>query len=198
MATKKELPFENLYHKRLVAEAAAQACYICYKATSVVLVTPDKKDFFYACAGHLLDRKFATPVTEQSLSTAEEREKRQKAELEKEIEKLKKEYEEKQLRKKEKQKEKEKEKDKEKDSDKDKKDEDEAISSKKKEIDEKEKELAEKKPAEVEEESRIFVLQKEFYNMRLNKIWRQEMARKNLERLKTPGLFPEVPKGGPV
>ena len=29
---------KNLYHRRLVAETSAKACWICYKPTSTVLI----------------------------------------------------------------------------------------------------------------------------------------------------------------
>jgi hypothetical protein len=35
--------FPNEYIHRKVAEASAKACDICYKSTSSVLITPDKK-----------------------------------------------------------------------------------------------------------------------------------------------------------
>lgn len=33
----------NVWHLRKVAETSSKACYICYKPTTSVLVTPDKK-----------------------------------------------------------------------------------------------------------------------------------------------------------
>lgn len=36
-------PFANLYTLRKVAEAAAKACDVCYKPSTSVLITPDKK-----------------------------------------------------------------------------------------------------------------------------------------------------------
>jgi len=67
-----------------------------------------RQDFFYICVGHLKDRKFCQPDTDEAATAAAKR----KADLEREIEAVKKEYEEKQKRKKEKRTEKEKAKDK--------------------------------------------------------------------------------------
>ena len=92
---------KNLYHKRLVAPTSSKPCFICHKPSSTVLITPDARDFFYACAGHLKDNKFATPqdgVSAQDAKKAEE-DKKRKEELDKEIEKVKKEWEEKQKKK---------------------------------------------------------------------------------------------------
>lgn len=36
-------PFPNLYTHRKVAEASAKSCDICYKQTTSVLITTDKK-----------------------------------------------------------------------------------------------------------------------------------------------------------
>ncbi|KAE8390635.1 VPS4-associated protein 1 [Aspergillus alliaceus] len=96
------LSFQNIYHLRRVADTAAKSCYVCYKPSSSVLITPDNKDFFYVCPIHLKDRHFCTPIVD-----TEEQEKKKKEEaLAQEIEKVKKEYEEKQKRKKGKAKEK--------------------------------------------------------------------------------------------
>lgn len=90
-------PFPNLYTHRQVAATAAKACDICYKASTSVLITPDKKDFFYICPIHLKDTHFCTPKIDEEAVKA----KREK-ELAEETEKLKTEYEEKQRKKKEK------------------------------------------------------------------------------------------------
>ena len=90
--------FPNLYTHRKVAETSSKACDICYKPSTSVLITPDKKDFFYVCPIHLKDRYFCTPkIDEDALKAKRERE------LAEETERLKKEYEEKQKKKKEKQ-----------------------------------------------------------------------------------------------
>ena len=33
----------NVWHLRTVAESASKACYVCYKPTTRVLITPDNK-----------------------------------------------------------------------------------------------------------------------------------------------------------
>lgn len=132
------IPFPNIYDLRKVAEASAKGCDTCYKPTTSVLITPDKKvrthianrtilgdiscltqfkDFFYICDSHLKDKYFCSPKIDEAEVTAK-REKKLAAEKEK----LKKEYEEKQKKKKEKEEKKkaEKEDDKSKDKDKDK------------------------------------------------------------------------------
>lgn len=108
----------NKWYLRRVAEASAKPCDICYKPTTSVLITPDNKDYFYVCPGHLKDRGFCTPVVDE----AEAATKRKKEEMDREIELIKKEYEEKMKRKKEKDK-KEKDRDKDKDKEKEKADE---------------------------------------------------------------------------
>merc|ERR1712000_471135 len=90
-------PFPNLYTHRKVAEASAKACDICYKPSTSVLITPDKKDFFYVCVGHLKDRYFCTPKIDE-----EARKKKREQAMAEETERVKKEYEEKQRKKKEK------------------------------------------------------------------------------------------------
>jgi hypothetical protein len=67
------------------------------------------QDFFYICAGHLVDRSFCQPDADEAAAVEA---KKKKDELDAEIEKVKKEYEEKQRLKREKRKGKEKEKDK--------------------------------------------------------------------------------------
>ncbi|KAG5979367.1 hypothetical protein E4U55_005245 [Claviceps digitariae] len=90
-------PFPNLYTHRKVAETAAKACDVCYKPSSSVLITADKKDFFYVCPTHLKDTYFCTPKIDEAAIKA----KREKA-LAEETEKLKKEYQERLRKKKEK------------------------------------------------------------------------------------------------
>ena len=94
---------QNLYHRRLVAETSGKACWICYKPSSTVLITPESDDWFHICPGHLTDRKFAIPKDEEDLAK-----KKREADLEKEIEAIKKEYEEKQRKKADKRKDKDK------------------------------------------------------------------------------------------
>ncbi|KAG5927071.1 hypothetical protein E4U42_002658 [Claviceps africana] len=119
-------PFPNLYTHRKVAETAARACDICYKPSSSVLITADKKvrrerlighqghrgradgrrttpvnhyaqDFFYVCPTHLKDGYFCTPKIDEAAVKA----KREKAVAE-EMEKVKAEYQDRQRKKEEK------------------------------------------------------------------------------------------------
>lgn len=80
----------NLWHRRLVKDTDAKACWICYKPTPTVLSTPDNSDWFYICPGHLTDPKFAFPKDAEDLAK-----KAKDAEIEKEIEAVKKEFQEK-------------------------------------------------------------------------------------------------------
>ncbi|RMZ81438.1 hypothetical protein DV738_g2156, partial [Chaetothyriales sp. CBS 135597] len=84
-------PLPNIWHLRAVAEASSKACYVCYKPTTAVLITPDNKDFFYICKSHLKDKGFASPLVDEKA----EAEKRKKEAMDREIEQIKKEYEEK-------------------------------------------------------------------------------------------------------
>ncbi|KAL6898563.1 DUF1742 domain-containing protein [Trichoderma evansii] len=186
-------PFANLYTHRKVAEAAAKACDVCYKPSTSVLITPDKKDFFYICPVHLKDRNFCSPKIDEDAVKA----KREK-ELAEETEKLKKEYEEKQRKKKEKEKEKEKEKDKEKDKkEKDKaKDKDKDKEKKEDKGEDEEKSTGEETPKE-EEEPRVFELKTVFYQQRLQRKRQAENAKRDRERASQPNYFPSVPTGAP-
>ncbi|KAI0968032.1 DUF1742-domain-containing protein [Xylaria arbuscula] len=186
----------NIWHHRKVANTSAKGCEICYKPSTSVLITPDKQDFFYVCLAHLKDRGFCSPIIDQDAIAA-----KKKREMDEEVERLKKEYEEKQRKKKEKEAEKEKEKDKDKDKETDKKDSKEKDDEKadKKEdsnTDGKDK-PQDKSPAEVEEEPRVFALQRTFYQRRLDRKRQAEMAKRNRERLNNPNFFPSVPKDLP-
>lgn len=185
---------QNLYHRRLVAESSAKACWICYKPSSTVLITPGSDDWFHICAGHLTDRKFAIPKDEEDLAK-----KKREEDLEKEIEAIKKEYEEKLRKKAEKRKAKDKDKDAEKDKKDKKKDEQNEDEKDEKEQEEKLKELEKKKdPAKATVEGpRVFELQKNFFQMRLQKKRDAEIAKRNRDRLRAPGAFPSVPTGNP-
>ncbi|KAI6843025.1 hypothetical protein KC340_g1259 [Hortaea werneckii] len=176
---------KNLYHRRLVAEAAAKSCWICYKPSSTVLITPDQDDYFYICPGHLKDGKFAIAKDAEDLA-----EKKRKEDLDKEIESVKKEYEEKMKKKIEKKQKESGEKEKKESSNADKEAE-EAEREKEKKL----KELEGKKEPEKPKVDgpRIFELQKNFWQMRLQKKRDAEVARRNRERLRQPGLFPSVP-----
>ncbi|KAG5303902.1 hypothetical protein I7I50_10806 [Histoplasma capsulatum G186AR] len=178
----------NIWHHRKVAETAARSCDICYKPSSSVLVTPDKRDFFYVCPIHLKDRGFCSPIIDEEEIAAKKR----KEEMDKEIEKVKQEYEEKMKRKKQKSKDV-------KDGD-DKRD-------KKKDAGEGEDEKAEKEKddkiksiqdsaAETRTDGgpRIFSLHKNFYQMRIDRMRNMEIAKRNRERLKNPNFFPSTPK----
>jgi hypothetical protein len=186
---------QNLYHRRLVAESSGKACWICYKPSSTVLITPESDDWFHVCPGHLTDRKFAIAKDEEDLAK-----KKREEDLEKEIEAVKKDYEEKLRKKAEKRKAKDKDKEKDKDAEKDKrKDEQKEDEKDEKEKEEKLKELEEKKdPAKATVDGpRIFELQKNFYQMRLQKKRDAEIAKRNRDRLRAPGAFPSVPTGNP-
>ncbi|EEU49005.1 uncharacterized protein NECHADRAFT_75739 [Fusarium vanettenii 77-13-4] len=171
-------PFPNLYTHRKVADTAAKACDICYKSSTSVLITPDKKD-----------RYFCTPKVDEEAEKA----KREK-ELEEEKEKVKKEYEEKQRKKKEKEEKEKKDKDKKKSKDEDKdkdKDKDE------KEKDDETKDKEEDKPTPEPEEPRVFELKSSFYQQRLMKKRQAEAAKVQRERMSKPGYFPSVPTDAP-
>ncbi|WPG98281.1 Hypothetical protein R9X50_00106900 [Acrodontium crateriforme] len=182
MATK------NLYHRRLVAESGAKACWICYKPSSTVLITPDQDDWFHICPGHLSDHKFAIAKDAEDVA-----EKKRQEELDKEIEAVKKEYEEKMRQKLAKRKQsksdKTDKKDEKKESTQDEKDE--------KEQEDKIKDLEKKKetPKATIDGPRIFELQKNFFQMRLQKKRDAEAAKKNMQRLRSAGGFPNVPSG---
>ncbi|UKZ78562.1 hypothetical protein TrVFT333_006308 [Trichoderma virens FT-333] len=186
-------PFPNLYTHRKVAESAAKACDICYKPSSSVLITPDKKDFFYVCPVHLKDRNFATPKIDEDAIKA----KREK-ELAEEKDKLMKEYQEKQRKKKEKEKEKDKDKDKkdgDKDGDKDKdKDKD---KEKKESKDEPEANKDGTETPKEEDEPRVFELKSAFYQQRLQRKRQAEAAKRDRERASQPNYFPSVPTEPP-
>ncbi|PYH36472.1 AAA-ATPase Vps4-associated 1 family protein [Aspergillus neoniger CBS 115656] len=111
------MSLQNIWHLRRVADTAAKACYICYKPSSSVLITPDNRDFFYVCPSHLQDRHFCSPIVDTEAAAAKAKEEA----MAREIERVKKDYEEKQQRKKNKDAEKEKDK-KEDDKDKEKDD----------------------------------------------------------------------------
>lgn len=188
----------NLYHHRRVAADTAKPCWICYKPTPNVLTTPDNKDFFYICAGHLVDRGFCQPDAEEAAAAAA---RKKKEELDREIEAVKKEYEEKQRLKREKQKgkAKEDEKDKERETGKSetKKDEDEDKEDEKAKNDKINQLSKAKEETPADQGPRIFILNKNFYQMRLDRIRNAEIAKRNRERLRNPNLFPSVPSGDP-
>lgn len=178
------LPFPNIYHLRRVAETSSRACTVCYKPTSAVLVSEDgKADFFYICDAHLSDPSFATPQLDPKIEEAKHRQEAMDAE----IADLKKKWEEYQKKKAKESK------DKKKDEDKDvKKTEREesplkdlnSLESKKEE----DQKLISTKP-------RVFVLNRDIYNMRLGH-WRSAQRSKQAQKmLQNPTLFPKVPTG---
>lgn len=182
----------NVWHHRKVAENSAKACWICYKPSASVLITPDNKDFFYICVGHLSDRGFCQPDADEVAAAAA---RKKKEELDREIELVKKEYEEKQKTKREKRKAKEKEKEKDKDAKKADEDEDRDDEKVK---DDKIKELSKSKDqAQADLGPRIFTLNKTFYQQRVDRIRNAEIAKRNRERLSNPANFPSPPSGIP-
>ncbi|KAI0163319.1 VPS4-associated protein 1 [Pestalotiopsis sp. NC0098] len=176
------MSFPNVWHHRKVAESAAKGCDICYKPSTSVLVTPEKQDFFYVCPVHLKDTRFATPFFDEVATAA-----RRKKELDEELERVKKEYEEKQKKKEEK-------------ANSDDKDKDAKADEKKDEKKDESKAKEEEKPeasTPKPEEPRVFSLAKSFYQGRLTKKHQAEVAKRNRERMATPGFFPSVPKDAP-
>ncbi|KAF2799036.1 DUF1742-domain-containing protein [Melanomma pulvis-pyrius CBS 109.77] len=185
------MSLQNVWHHRRVADGSAKACWICFKPSTSVMITPDNKDFFYICIGHLSDRGFCIPDPEEAAAAAA---RKKKEELDAEIEKVKKDYEEKQRLKREKRKG---EKGKDKDKDAKKKEEDQDKEDEKANSD-KLKELSKSKDeSQIDLGPRIYTLKKNFYQMRLDKIRNAEIAKRNRERLKNPTLFPSVPSGNP-
>ncbi|KAL2002368.1 hypothetical protein VTN02DRAFT_75 [Thermoascus thermophilus] len=185
----------NVWHLRRVADTAAKACYVCYKPSSSVLITPDNRDFFYICPIHLKDRGFCSPI----VNSEQEAAKKKEDAMAREIEKVKQEYEEKQRKKKEKEeKDKEKEngddKDKDKDKDTTKKGNGDDEKEKNDKIDNIKKAAAESKP---DDSPRVFALHKTFYQTRIDRLHNIEIAKRNRERLRDPSFFPSAPTGNP-
>lgn len=178
------LPFPNIFHLRRVADTSSRACTVCFKPTSAVLVSEDgKADFFYICDAHLTDPSFATPQLDPKV---EEAKRRQEA-MDVEIADLKKKWDEYQKKKAKKSKDK---KDEDKDTKKAEKEEDSPLTDlnsleSKKEEDQK---LISTKP-------RVFVLNRDIYNMRLGH-WRSAQRSKQTQKmLQNPMIFPKVPTG---
>ncbi|KAK5064932.1 hypothetical protein LTR84_000766 [Exophiala bonariae] len=161
-----------------------------------VLITPNNKagrpqqDFFYVCVSHLSDRGFASPVVDAEAEAA----KKKKQLMDQEIQKVKDEYEEKQRKKKSKKSSKDDDKDKGK-----KKDEDDE-SKAERERDDKIKAIqaGTGETDKTEDLPRIYNLHRNFYQMRLDKLRNQEIAKRNQQRLNSPGFFPATPKGDVV
>ncbi|KAL9125306.1 MAG: hypothetical protein Q9217_005475 [Psora testacea] len=176
----------NVWHLRKVAERSAKACDICYKPTSRVLITPDNKDFFYLCLGHLKDRGFCSPLIDEAEAAAKKR----KEEMEREIEIVKREYEVKPLKETKDEERKGKEKD-----DKKAKDQDEHERAEKEKNDKIQIIMNRNDSAATDDMPRIYALQKVFYQKRLDRIRNTEITKKNRERMRNPTLFPSVPSG---
>ncbi|KAJ5610374.1 hypothetical protein N7510_007093 [Penicillium lagena] len=185
----------NVYHLRRVADTSEKACFICYKPTTSVMITPDNKDFFYVCPAHLQDRHFCSPIVNAEAEAA----RRKEEEMAHEIEKVKKEYEEKQRRKKEREKKSGKEDDKKEKDAKDKekgKEESESNANDEKERDDKIDSIRKAGTGSKPDDSpRVFALHRNFYQMRVDRLRNIEMAKRNQERMKNPSLFPSVPTG---
>lgn len=181
---------KNLYHRRLVAESAAKSCWICYKPSSTVLITPESDDWFHICVGHLSDRSFATAKDADDLAK-----KKREAELEAEIEAVKKEYAEKIQKKLDKKKKKDGEKEKEKEAEKEKAAEEALEKEQQDKIKQLENEKSGKAAKTAIDGPRVFELSKQFYQMRLQKKRDAEIAKRTRERLRTPGALPSAPSG---
>lgn len=155
------------------------------------------QDFFYVCPSHLKEKAFCSPIIDEAAVAA-----KKKKQMEEEVEKVKKEFEEKKKKKEEKEKEKSKDKDKDKDDEKkDEKKDDEKVFDQLT-CDRYLPLITLKKPLDTtsatsEEEPRVFALQKNFYQQRIDKKRNAEIARRNRERLQNPNLFPQVPKDLP-
>ncbi|CAL8582468.1 hypothetical protein XPA_008129 [Xanthoria parietina] len=190
---------QNVWHLRRVAEASTDPCHICYKPTTSVLITPDQKDHFYVCPGHLKDRGFCTPIVDEAEAAA----KKKKEDLDREIELIKAEYAEKLKKRKKskdsKKKEKSTEKDKGKGKEDSKDDEDDDEAKAEKEKNDKIKAITDNGLTATSDDGgpRIFTLQKAFYQGRLDRIRNAEIAKRNRERLQKPSFFPSVPSDNP-
>ncbi|KAI1388962.1 DUF1742-domain-containing protein [Hypoxylon trugodes] len=186
------MSFPNIWHHRKVADTSAKACEVCYKPSTSVLITPENKDFFYVCIGHIKDRGFCTPIIDQEAVAA-----KKKKEMEEEIERAKKEYEEKQRKKREKESKSGEETDKAKDA-KDNEEKDSKKAEKKDDPKPDSKDKADDNTSpKAEDEPRVFALQRTFYQQRLDRKRQAEMAKRNRERLNNPNFFPSVPKDLP-
>ncbi|KAK9462348.1 VPS4-associated protein 1 [Lipomyces oligophaga] len=194
------IPFKNIYHARHVAESSQKPCTICYKPTSVVLVSEDgKNDFFYTCQAHLLDKGFAVAVADAAGDAARKRQ----VELVAEIEKVKKDWE---KRSKQKKSEREAEKKKRKEDDKGEKSESEYEAQKtldkrdkaehKEQLSKLEQQMQEAKET-AEKPARIYTLNKDMFMIRVNNWKNIQRAKRTAELLRKPGGLPSVPKGDP-
>lgn len=53
-ASKSAAPYPNIYHVRKVADTATKPCFICYKPTAVVLITPCQKVRLFLLSWNLI------------------------------------------------------------------------------------------------------------------------------------------------
>ncbi|KAI9801302.1 MAG: hypothetical protein M1833_002872 [Piccolia ochrophora] len=211
----------NQWYLRQVASSSSKACFICYKPTPSVLITPDSKVTpVVSCVStpcsdlpktgvsgsqRIVDLEADSSkdffyvcnghLSDRGFCTPVINEEAAKKSVQEakdsEIEKVKKEYEEKQRKKEAKLK---KAKEDDKGEDKDLKDD-----KKEKGSDGKETEK-EAEPADAEssqspaEKPRVFTLHKNFYQMRLDRLRAAEISRRNRDRFKNPVSFPSVPQ----
>ncbi|CAF9908856.1 MAG: hypothetical protein GOMPHAMPRED_006338 [Gomphillus americanus] len=203
--TTPQLQLQNIYHLRTVADPSAKSCLVCFKPSTAVLITPDNKDFFYICRGHLKDRAFASPIVDEVEAAAKKRQ----AELEREIERVKVEYAEKVKMKNEKKKGKDEEKGGDEKNEKEKEKEDEiktatsatsatsAATSASASATGSESATSATGDEQLLLLPRIYALHRNFFHMRLDRIRKAELAKRNRERLSNPTTFPSVPSGNP-
>lgn len=185
------MALKNIYNRRLVADTSSKACWICYKPSSTVLITPESDDWFHICPGHLKDRKFALPQDGEDPAEV-----KRKADLANEIEVVKAEYAEKLKKRAEKKAKRDKDKDKDKSEKKaEEKEDKEEEKQDEKAKEEKVKALETKAEPKADEGPRVFALQRNFFQMRLDRRRNAEVAKRNRERLKNPTTFPSVPSG---
>ncbi|KAF9887874.1 hypothetical protein FE257_009534 [Aspergillus nanangensis] len=186
-------PFPNTWHLRRVADSSAKACYICYKPSTSVMITPDNKDYFYVCPSHLKDKNFCSPVVDSEDQAAKQK---QEA-MAREIEKVKKEYEEKQQKKKQKDKEKNSsDKSKDKNDDQSKKDDDADEKERDQKIESIKKSESDNPSTPPDDSPRVFTLHRNFYQMRIDRLRNAEAAKRNRQRMQDPSFFPSVPTKG--
>ncbi|CAD6504412.1 BgTH12-06142 [Blumeria graminis f. sp. triticale] len=173
--------FPNIYTHRKVADHGARPCDVCFKACTSVLVASGQKDFFFTCPAHLKDKAFCSPIIDNNAVAAQE-----KKIIDDEIVRLKTEYEDK--------------KNKGKNA--------EAESDSKTEKATSDVSLEKSTPAKnakvgsepvviSKEEPSLFALHKIFFQQRLDKKKKNEMAKRSSERVLSPSLFPQVPKNLP-
>lgn len=178
------MAFENTWHLRHVADTACKACWVCYKPTASVLITPNNKDYFYICAGHLKDRGFCQPDADEAVGI----DANHKEEMNRETETVKNECEDKPKAKRENQASMGKEKD--------------SVRKKKEDVEgTKDQSVTENKTQakakgstdKAKKDSKIYHLHPTFYQNRLSKVYRENLARINRERVQDSNFFPSVP-----